>query len=84
LEQLSGEERELLRPGRRRHVQREDPAAQTPGLGACRDASAHRSAEAVAVDRDAALAGAHVACALEQHAERGRGPEAGLRQGDFP
>jgi hypothetical protein len=72
LEQVAREERELLRPGRRRHVQRQDAATHAPRLRARRDALAHGSPPGFAVDHHTAGAGGHVARLLEQRAERGR------------
>jgi len=71
LEQIAREEGELLRPGRRRHVQREHAAPHAPRLRARGDALAHGASPGFAVDHHPAGAGGHVARLLEQRAERG-------------
>ena len=72
LQDLAAEERKLLRPGRRRHVQRQHVAAQASGFGARGDTRSDGAAPRLTIDRDAARARRHVTCFLEEHAERRR------------
>jgi len=65
-EQLVHEQRELLSPRRRRHVNGEHPARQRTRLGATRDAIAQQPAPGVAVDRDLTVLGRHHAGAVQQ------------------
>jgi len=65
-EELIREQRQLLRPGRRSHVDGEHPAAQPARLGATRHAIAHQAAPGIAIDRHPAALGRNHARPVEQ------------------
>jgi hypothetical protein len=69
LQQFVREQRQLLRPRRRSHVDGQDSARQRARLGAARHAVSQQAPPGVAVDRDLAALGRDDARAVEQLSE---------------